>query len=122
VALTAWDVMLDPQMVDEGYWVWDGGGPWRDVPLSNYAGWLVASVGVMAALDRLLPPTGTRARPDDRLLVLYTWWAVMQTLGFVAFFGDPLVGVAGGLSMGLLAALAWAGTRNRLLTAVARGG
>jgi uncharacterized membrane protein len=118
LALTAWDVMLDPQMVEEGYWVWGGGGPWRDVPLSNYAGWLLASVVVMAALDRLLPPDG----PDARLLALYTWWAVMQTLGFVAFFGDPLVGVVGGLSMGLLAGLAWTGARNRQLASAARGG
>jgi putative membrane protein len=47
--------MLDPQMVGEGYWVWEGGGPWRDVPLSNYAGWLVSSAGVMVLLELLLP-------------------------------------------------------------------
>lgn len=103
VALTAWDVLLDPQMVDEGYWTWAGGGPWRDVPLSNYAGWLVASAAVMLVLDRFLP------RPGDSpaLLALYTWWAVMSALGFLAFFGDPLVGVVGGLCMLPLAALAW---------------
>jgi uncharacterized membrane protein len=103
VALTAWDVFLDPQVVDEGYWTWDGGGPWRDVPLSNYAGWLVASAAVMVLLDRVLP------RPGDSpaLLALYTWWAVMSTLGFLVFFGDPLVGVVGGLCMLPLAGLAW---------------
>ena len=103
VALTAWDVMLDPQMVDEGYWTWDGGGPWRDVPLSNYAGWLVASAVVMVVLDRLVP--GSARGPA--LLGLYTWWAVMSTLGFLAFFGDPVVGVVGGLCMLPLAGLAW---------------
>ncbi|MEX2660234.1 MAG: carotenoid biosynthesis protein, partial [Acidimicrobiales bacterium] len=79
VALTAWDVMLDPQMVEDGYWVWEGGGPWRDVPLSNYAGWLVASAGIMGLLELLLPAQ-RRSRP---LLGLYSWWAVMQTLGFL---------------------------------------
>lgn len=103
VALTAWDVMLDPQMVGEGYWVWEGGGPWRDVPLSNYVGWLVSSAGVMALLELLLPGAG-RSRP---LLGLYTWWAVMQTLGFLAFFGDPLVGLVGGALMLPLAWFAW---------------
>jgi putative membrane protein len=103
VALTAWDVMLDPQMVGEGYWVWEGGGPWRGVPLSNYAGWLVASAGVMVLLELLLPGAG-RSRP---LLGLYTWWAVMQTLGFLVFFGDPLVGLVGGLLMLPLAWLSW---------------
>jgi uncharacterized membrane protein len=103
VALTAWDVFLDPQMVDEGYWVWDDGGPWRDVPLSNYGGWLVASAVVMVVLDRLLPRPGD----DPALLALYTWWAVLSTLGFLVFFGDPVVGVVGGLCMLPLAGLAW---------------
>jgi putative membrane protein len=103
VALTAWDVLLDPQMVDEGFWTWDGGGPWRDVPLSNYVGWFVVSVVVMVVLDRLLPGSGR----GPALLGLYTWWAAMSTLGFLAFFGDPLVGVVGGACMLPLAGLAW---------------
>lgn len=117
LALTAWDVMLDPQMVDERYWVWDGGGPWREVPLSNYAGWLGASLVVMVVLDRLLPLNGRAGGrvggagdlgPGDLgLLGLYSWWAVMSTLGFLAFFGDPLVGLVGGLVMLPLPVLAW---------------
>jgi uncharacterized membrane protein len=107
-ALTAWDVMLDPQMVGEGYWVWAADGFWRDVPLSNYAGWLVSAAVVMAALERVLPRPG-RSGP---LLVLYTWWAVMQTLGFLAFFGDPLVGVVGGIAMLPITALAWRAERR----------
>ncbi len=103
VALTAGDVLLAPQMVDEGFWTWDGGGPWRDVPLSNYVGWFLVSVVVMVVLDRLLPGSGR----GPALLGLYTWWAVMSTLGFLAFFGDPLVGVVGGACMLPLAGLAW---------------
>lgn len=109
VALTAWDVMLDPQMVGEGYWVWEADGPWRGIPLSNYAGWLVSATALVAVLQALLPRPG-RSLP---LLGLYTWWAVMQTLGFVAFFGDPLVGVVGGAAMLPLPVLAW----RRQLTA-----
>ena len=115
LALTAWDVMLDPQMVEEGFWVWADGGPWRGVPLSNYAGWLVSSLGVLALLDRLLPGPGS-SRP---LLGLYTWWAVMQTLGFLVFFGDPLVGVVGGLCMVPLAWVAWRAELGRSSATVA---
>lgn len=103
VALTAWDLMLDPQMVEAGYWTWEAGGPWRGIPLSNYAGWLVSSVVVMAVLDRLLPAPG-RSRP---LLALYTWWGFSEALAFVVFFGDPVVGLVGGAAMLGLAALAW---------------
>ena len=45
--------------------------------------------------------------PSLPLLGLYTWWAVMETIGFLVFFGDPLVGVVGGVAMGVPTALAW---------------
>ena len=43
--LAAWDVFLDPQMVDDGHWRWADptpGLPGVDgVPLTNFAGWLL---------------------------------------------------------------------------------
>jgi putative membrane protein len=105
LALTAWDLMLDPQMVEAGYWVWEADGPWRGIPLSNYAGWLVSSAVVMTVLDRLLPAPG-RSRP---LLALYTWWGLSEALAFAVFFGDPVVGLVGGAAMLGLAVLAWRG-------------
>ena len=58
-ALAAWDLFLDPQMVDAGHWTWahpDPGLPLvPGVPLTNYAGWLVVSVVMVGVLDRLLP-------------------------------------------------------------------
>ncbi len=127
IALTAWDLFLDPQMVDEGYWVWAVDGFYRGIPLSNYAGWLVSSVAVLAVLDRILPtvsasgrtsgtPVPGSGRTSGTLLAgLYAWWAVMNTIGFVVFFGDALVGLVGGVVMVPLAVL---GVRN---PAVARG-
>jgi len=102
-ALTAWDLFLDPQMVEEGYWRWAVDGAYEDIPLSNYAGWLLTSVVVLALLELLRPD-----RPADvTLLALYTWWAVMSTVGFLVFFGRPLVGVVGGIAMGTCTVLAW---------------
>ena len=108
LALTAWDLFLDPQMVDAGYWEWAGGGAYQDIPLSNYAGWIGVGIVVLAVVDRILP----RGAPDVWLVGLYTWWAVMNTIGFLVFFGEPLVGLVGGLGMGTLAALAWARVRG----------
>ncbi len=104
--LTAWDFFLDPQMVRERYWRWEGSTLWRSVPLSNFAGWLVVSLAVLAVVDRIAP---TRA-PDTSSLALvavYTWWTVMETIGFVVFFGDPAVGLVGGLAMGMPTVLVW---------------
>jgi uncharacterized membrane protein len=103
VALTAWDLFLDPQMVENGYWEWAVDGVYEGIPLSNYAGWLLTGVVVLAVVDRLRPPRSS----DVALLGLYTWWAVMNTIGFLVFFGRPLVGVVGGIGMGTCTALAW---------------
>ncbi len=54
-ALTAWDLFLDPQMVGEDFWRWARSGRYRTIPATNFAGWLVTSLAVMAALDVLLP-------------------------------------------------------------------
>ncbi len=103
LALTAWDLFLDPQMVDAGYWEWAVDGAYQGIPLSNYGGWLLTSAIVLATLDRIRP----EVPPSVPLVWLYTWWTVMSTIGFLVFFGEPVVGLVGGLAMGAITALAW---------------
>ncbi|WP_245651885.1 carotenoid biosynthesis protein [Streptosporangium amethystogenes] len=105
-ALTAWDVFLDPQMTRLGLWVWHDPGPYRGVPLGNFAGWLVVSLLVMVLIERLLTEP---AAWSPGLVSIYTTMAVMETVGFAAVFDppDPLVAVAGGMCMGLFVPLAW---------------
>ncbi len=111
-ALTAWDLFLDPQMVGEGYWAWARRGRYRGIPLTNFLGWFVTALGIMAALELLLPerPVPSRAPPasegtdDDgpaspALTVEYAYMAVMETIGFARFFGDPVVAAVGGAAM-----------------------
>ncbi len=108
-ALTAWDLFLDPQMTAEGYWRWQRPGrfAYRGIPLANYLGWLVTGAGIMVVLDRLLPDRSVPAAPDRPLVAVYSWMAVMQTLGFLMFFGDPLVAVVGGIGMLPFVVAAW---------------
>jgi uncharacterized membrane protein len=94
--LTAWDLFLDPQMVGEGYWRWRRGGRYRGIPLTNFLGWFVTGLAVMAFLEVLLPP-GDDA--DGPLVAEYSYMAVMETLGFAAFFRDRLVAAVGGAGM-----------------------
>ncbi len=44
-ATTAWDMMIDPIAVSQGWWAWVGGGPYvpyvaNGVPIQNFVGWL----------------------------------------------------------------------------------
>ena len=74
-ALTAWDLFLDPQMVGEGYWVWARRGLYRGIPLGNFVGWFVTGVGVMAALELLLPHRNEVRTPTVRSSPSTRSWA-----------------------------------------------
>ena len=104
VALAAWDLFLDPQMVDAGHWTWahpDPGLPLvPGVPLTNYAGWLVVSVVMVGVLDRLLP---RHSGPSGPAAALYLWTYGSSVLAHVVFFGRPGSALVGGLLMGALA-------------------
>ncbi|HVX46559.1 MAG TPA: carotenoid biosynthesis protein [Mycobacteriales bacterium] len=97
--LTSWDVFLDPQMVADGRWHWiDPGTAFPGVPgipLSNFAGWLIVSVLIVAAIDRILPPV--HAPVADAILY---WTYFSQLLGALVFFGRPSVALVGGIAMG----------------------
>jgi uncharacterized membrane protein len=110
VALTAWDLFLDPQMIRNGFWRWDHPGPYQGVPLSNFAGWLLVSAALMAVFDGLLRSKSRQITPaHPGLLTAYTVMGVMETVGFaVIFHHGRAIALAGALGMGIPAALAWA--------------
>lgn len=114
-AMTAWDLFLDPQMVGEGYWAWRRRGAYRGIPLTNFLGWFVTGLGVMAALEALLPVDGPFDGPDGAgpvstpepvLVGQYASMAVMETVGFAAYFRDRVVATVGGAAMLPIAAAA----------------
>lgn len=103
-ALAAWDVFLDPQMVDARHWAWAPGG-WRlpgipDVPAANFAGWLLVAVVVSLILQAVPAP----AAPAP--LWFYVWTAASSALAAGVFWGRPAVAAWGLLVMGPVAVVA----------------
>jgi uncharacterized membrane protein len=74
--------------------------------VSNFVGWFVTGLGVMAALEKMLPVDDPDPRPDHVLVGQYTYMGVMETLGFAAFFRDRTVAAVGGAAMLPVAAAA----------------
>ena len=111
--LATWDLFLDPQMVEAGHWTWDNPQPALPgvpgIPLTNYAGWVLAAAVMMVALSllttaldrrRRLPPPGHL--PHDAVpAVILVWTYVSQVIANLVFFGRPAVALWGGLLMGL---------------------
>ncbi len=103
LGLVAWDVFLDPQMVDDGHWTWADPTPALPgvdgVPLSNYAGWLAVGAAMMLVLTVVLP----RDRADESVpatLLVWTW--VGYVIGNLYWFGTDSVALVGGVALGLL--------------------
>lgn len=107
VAMTAWDLAMDPMMVAGGHWVWDEPGAYFGVPIQNYWGWwltVFVTFILFLALGRLSP--GKSATPDggfERLVILS--YAIT---GLSAVMVDFQRGLAGPALVGLFAMLPWA--------------
>jgi putative membrane protein len=91
-----WDVVLDPQMVQAGYWTWadpSPGLPGIDtVPLTNLAGWLLAGLVLMALLDRLVERTAVPGSPrtgDAPVLLAIGWMVLGGALAHAGWLGLP---------------------------------
>lgn len=95
VAMTAWDLYLDPQMVGWNLWVWDQVGSlhYFGIPLQNFVGWFLVATAITWIVN---PPSLT---PFPCLLVYGCVW-ILQFIGQFVFWGQMLVAVFGFIGMG----------------------
>lgn len=103
-AFTAWDLFLDPQMVDWGFWQWQNPGFYFGIPLVNFAGWAVAAAAITFLSMRIVP---FDRLPIESLAFVYTTTWLLETVGLGFYFDLPGPAAAGFLGMGIFAALAW---------------
>ena len=105
LTLAAWDLYLDPQMVEAGHWTWRFPEPALPgvpgIPLTNYAGWVLVALVMVTALDAALPaqPSDVGAEVVPAALLAWTWLG--SGLANLAFFGRPAVAAYGLVAMGL---------------------
>jgi putative membrane protein len=113
VGLASWDLFLDPQMVDEQYWIWADPQPALPlapgVPIGNYLGWLLVALVMMAVLavtSRSGAAAGTAAGTaagDGAMFALYLWTYASSVLAHAVFLGLPGSALWGSLAMGAVA-------------------
>ncbi len=143
LTLAAWDLYLDPQMVEAGHWTWRFPDPALPgvpgVPLTNYAGWVVVALVLVATLDRTLghrvdrgidrgidpegePDRSTQATTERVPAALLAWTWLGSGLANLAFFGRPAVAAYGLVAMGLPVAAYLARLRRDLAPPAGAGG
>ncbi len=100
LAMTAWDLFLDPMMVAWGMWVWDNPGGYFGIPWINYLGWLLVS----ALITILIRPGKLPIAP---LLIIYSTIWLLKSAGLGFFWGILGPAIVGSFFMGSLTILAW---------------
>lgn len=122
--LATWDLFLDPQMVFEGHWVFADPTPALPgipgIPLSNFAGWIVAALVVMTILELVAGPPPRPVATRSVPVVLLGWVYLSNVLANAVFFGRPAVAVIGGIAMGIPMAIVWTGLRRDMSDQVVR--
>lgn len=115
IATTAWDLMIDPFAVDQGWWIWEAGGPYTPyietgVPISNFFGWFKVAF-VCHLVYRIVLETHPRPRKSLYLsvygpLMLYLNLFVGGLSSVLLFLKRPEVAMIGMMSMGTLLVIA----------------
>lgn len=109
VALMAWDLFLDPQMVAAHRWSWTFTGPHipfePGIPLSNAIGSLFAGMGLMALLHLVLPRERRKEGAGFAAVDLFLAWTFLAGIvGNLFFFDRPGVAFIGGTIFGIVLA------------------
>ena len=103
LAMVAWDLGLDPLMVEQGFWRFAADAPYYGVPLSNFVGWWLASTVLVAIMVRLEPRLAQDQSSDLRTVFLIQ--AFLVGVGLVVF-GMPWAALASVCAM-LAVASTW---------------
>ena len=115
LAATAWDLMMDPFAVDQGWWVWPNGGPYvpyleTGVPISNFMGWLKVSF-VCQLVILIIKDYGRPIRHSLYLsvygpILLYALLMFQSGAVCLIFLRRPEVTLIGLMSMGAVCFIA----------------
>lgn len=109
LAMTAWDLSLDPRMTADGAWIWQDVPMlnYFGIPLSNFIGWLVTS-SLIYCVWMVLERTSHRSPLFTPHSALPIWAYVITWIGEgmanALFWGGPGVAVWVFVGMGLFGA------------------
>lgn len=103
LALTAWDLFLDPQMVAWDFWRWDNPSGYFGIPWVNFLGWLLTS----ALATALVNPSRRAPLNPLPFVIIYACVWFLQSLGMALFWNLAAPALFGSLAMGAVMLLAY---------------
>ena len=118
LAMTDWDLVLDPIMARFGYWTWEAGGAYFGVPLQNYVGWWLTAFIIFftfLTLGRIPAPEGDQwGGSFNRLPVISYAVTGLMTVLVALEIGLRGPAVVGGVAMAVWVVVGW---KSHIITA-----
>lgn len=105
VIMTAWDLAMDPMMVNGGHWVWEQNGAYFGIPLQNFWGWwltIFVTFWLFLSFIGLSPKIHFTDQRYTRLAILS--YAIT---GLSSLLTDFIFGLDGPALVGIFAMLPW---------------
>lgn len=105
--MTAWDLTMDPFMVEAEHWVWEVEGAYFGIPVQNYIGWLVTTLVTFLLFVWLGNPEPGVYKPQ-----VPGWYFALPVYlyalnGLSSVLTDINLGLAGPALVGVFAMLPW---------------
>ena len=116
--MAAWDLYLDPQMVNEGYWNWISSGvASQEIPISNFFGWFLTAAIIFSLISWFVgTPKSEVSKFVPYALIAWVWLGsfLVNVVTVSPFLAQPSVAWSGFIGMGLvLLPWAWMSWRRR---------
>lgn len=116
--MATWDLYLDPQMVNEGYWTWfNSGVPSQEIPISNFFGWFITAAIIFTLISIFVgEPKSQVSNLIPYALLMWVWLGsfLVNVVTISPFLGEPKVAWSGLIGMGVvLFPWAWLTWRRR---------
>lgn len=105
VIMTAWDLAMDPMMVNGGHWVWEQGGAYFGIPLQNFWGWwltIFITFWLFLTISGFSPASVLSGDRFNRLAI----WSYAIT-GASSLLTDFIFGLDGPAMVGFFSMLPW---------------
>jgi uncharacterized membrane protein len=103
LAMTAWDLVMDPAMVAGGNWVWDRGGAYFGIPLQNFWGWWLTVFTCFSLYLWLFKKHANIVRPAFDRQAMGSYFISMSGITVAALLGRT----GNFVLIGLFAMLPW---------------
>ena len=100
--MTTFDLVLDPGATALGFWIWENGGWYYNVPWMNFFGWMVTSLLAFGGFYMLFPQIKKLDKNITYWLSLSGIWSLIFWIAIAGWLGYWYLVIGGIVYLGYI--------------------